>query len=535
MNVEFARVFIGNFKEFACQRSRRSGGSVIAKNYEKTTFFAKLNLPRLDNLADRRLLECIEPMPRLATSRTLISAMPLGAPTTSHLLNSSFAVSREDRFCILGAGSSGLAVAKNLRAHGILFDCLEREDDVGGNWYYGSPHSRVYRSTRLISSKRGTEYSDYPMPDDWPEHPPHEMVWQYLRSYARHFELYADIQFNSTIGWIEPVEDAGCGMRGSGQGWDVRLADGTRRRYRGVVIANGHNWDPRWPSYSGSFSGTVLHSSQYKSPEIYRGQRVLVVGGGNSGFDIATDVAPHASATFHSLRRGYHLLPRFFRGEPVDQRGEWALRWRVPLWLRRWRAAQVLVAAWGKDVAQILPRPDHRLFETHPVINSRWPYAVSQRVISVKPDVKQLDDDHVIFVDDSRERIDLIIYATGYKLSFPFLDRNHLNWRDDRPELYLNIFHPQRDDLFVAGLIQPDSGQFGLVDYQSQLIAAYISGLDHRVAAAQRFRREKEQGHARLDGGIRYVRSPRHLVEVEHHSYRRILQRKIARLTKKQR
>jgi len=476
--------------------------------------------------------------------------MSLGTAANLPASRPSLDRSSEDRFCILGAGSSGLAVAKNFRAHGIPFDCLEREDDVGGNWYYGKPHSSIYHSTRLISSKRGTEYTDYPMPADWPEHPPHELVWQYLQCYARHFELYADVQFNTTIARIEPVAGsreqgawskdpapsdlrAPCSMLRASSGWDVLLADGKRRRYRGVVIANGHNWDPRWPDYPGSFTGELLHSAQYKSAEVCRGKRVLVVGGGNSGFDIATDVAPHAAAMFHSLRRGYHLLPRFFRGEPVDQRGEWALRWRVPLWLRRLRAAQVLAAAWGKEVARVLPRPDHRLFETHPVINSRWPYAVSQQAISVKPDVKQLEGDHVTFVDGSRESIDLIIYATGYKLSFPFMDREHLNWRNDRPELYLNIFHPERDDLFIAGLIQPDSGQFGLVDYQSQLIAAYISGLDQRVAAAERFRSEKQRSYTRLDGGIRYIRSPRHLVEVEHYSYRRALQRKIKTLTRK--
>jgi hypothetical protein len=259
---------------------------------------------------------------------------------------------------------------------------------------------------------------------------------------------------------------------------------------------------------------------------------VLVVGGGNSGFDIATDVSPRATATFHSLRRGYHVLPRYYRGEPIDVRGECALRWHTPLWLRRRRAKAAHADVWGMRVADVLPRADHELFETHPVINSRWPYAVSQKAIRVKPNVERLDGDQVLFSDGSREKIDLIIYATGYKLSFPFIDRGHLNWRGDRPELYVNVFHPEKDDLFVAGLIQPDSGQFGLVDYQAKLIAAYVRGTDDRTAAAERFRREKRSGLVRLDGGIHYVNSPRHLIEVEHFSYRRLLQRKIKALSR---
>jgi cation diffusion facilitator CzcD-associated flavoprotein CzcO len=435
------------------------------------------------------------------------------------------------RFCILGAGSSGLAVAKNFRGRGIAFDCLEREDDVGGNWYFGRPNSSIYRSTRLISSKRLTEYTDFPMPDEWPEHPGHQLVWQYLRDYARRFDLYSNIEFNSSVEWIEPAERAaGAGPDGAGSGWLVTLAGGQQRRYGGLVIANGHNWDPRWPEYPGPFEGDVLHSAEYKVPEIARGRRVLVVGGGNSGFDIAVDVASQASAVFHSLRRRYHVLPRFYRGRPIDQCGEWMLRWRLPLWLRRMANLPPRRLGWSPDAAKAVPRPDHRLFETHPVINSRWPYDVARGAILVRPDVRELCGEGVTFADGGRESIDLIIYATGYKLSFPFLDRAHLNWQGDRPNLHLNVFHPERDDLFVAGLIQPDSGQFGLVDYQAQLIADYVIGLRERRTGALRFQAEKRTKRPRLDGGVRYLPTPRHLVEVEHFSYRRQLQRAIRRL-----
>jgi cation diffusion facilitator CzcD-associated flavoprotein CzcO len=459
------------------------------------------------------------------------------------------------KFCIVGAGPSGLAVAKNFRSLGIEFDCFEREDDVGGNWYYGKPHSRVYRSTRLISSKRETEYTDFAMPDAWPEQPGHELVWQYLRNYAQQFDLYRCIQFDTSVVWIEPTPGTRVGEGENGRGenkrgsinvrvypsaplpifpstsWDVTLSDGTLRRYHGVVIANGHNWDPRWPDYPGQFLGTELHSAQYKTPEICDGKRVLVVGGGNSGFDIAVDVAPWAAATYHSLRRGYHLLPRYFRGVPIDQCGQWALRWRLPLWLRRFAAVRAARIAWGERALSCLPRPDHRLFETHPAINSRWPYEVSRGAIRVKPDIRQLDGGDVVFLDGSREAIDLVVYATGYNLAFPFIDQEHMNWRNDRPEMYLNIFHPDRDDLFIAGLIQPDSGQFGLADYQAQLIAAYIRAMEEGRPAARRFQAEKRRNASEaLGGGIRYVHSPRHLVEVEHSSYRRRLQRWIARL-----
>lgn len=431
------------------------------------------------------------------------------------------------KFCILGAGSSGLTVAKNFQDRGIPFDCLERESDIGGSWNIANTRSSIYRSTRLISSKRLTEYADFPMPDDFPDHPSQRLICEYLRGYVAHFDLRPYIQFNTSVKRLEPAPSGGWP---SSSNWIVTLESGERRHYRGIVIANGHNWDPRLPSYHGQFTGPAIHSSQYKTPDLLAGRRVLVIGGGNSGFDIATESAQHAAATFHSLRRRYHILPRFHDGLPVDECGEWMLRWRLPLWFRRLAAARIARLTWQQQGCRDLPRPDHQLFATHPVINSRWPLDVTQEKISVKPDVAELCASAVRFADGSEEPIDLVIYATGYNISFPFIAREHLNYQGDRPQLCFNVFHPNRDDLFVAGLIQSDSGQFGLVDCQAQLIAAYVAGLDPRQPSATRFRDFKRHNVSAAGRRIRYIDSPRHLVEVEHYSYRRSLEKWIRRL-----
>ena len=182
------------------------------------------------------------------------------------------------KFCILGAGSSGLTVAKNFRERGIPYDCLEREDDVGGNWYFGKSASSVYRSTRLISSKPLTEYTDFPMPEHYPDHPDQDdglALSAQLRRALRSISEYP-VQYERAS--LEPVAAVAASATASTSGWDVTLESGKRRRYRGVVIANGHNWDPRWPNYPGQFDGLVLHSSQYKTPDVLVGRRVL--GGG---------------------------------------------------------------------------------------------------------------------------------------------------------------------------------------------------------------------------------------------------------------
>ena len=425
-----------------------------------------------------------------------------------------------DRFCVLGAGPSGLAVAKNFLLGGIPFDCLEREDDVGGIWNFGKPHSSVYASTHLISSKRLTEFTDFPMPEDYPEFPDHRLVWKYLRNYARSFGLYDQIQLNTSVECIEPATT----------GWLVTLASGEQRNYRGVVIANGHNWKPRLPDYPGEFAGETLHSAEYKTPEVMQGKRVLVVGGGNSGCDLGVEAATHAAKASISLRRGYHILPKFFKGMPIDQFNEQMLSWRLPLWLRRLGAKLVIRWVLGPAEAAGLPKPDHRLFESHPIINSQLHYRLAHGDIAVRPDIERFEERCVTFVDGSQEDVDLIIYATGFEISFPFIAQQHLNWRNGRPDLFLNVFHPDRDTLFCAGLIQPDSGQWGLVDYQAQLITSYLQALTKRPQAARWFNRLKASGNDGLCSGIRYVDSPRHLLEVEHFSYRRRLKKLIAKL-----
>lgn len=430
----------------------------------------------------------------------------------------------ETRYCVLGAGTSGLTVLKNFAQRGVAVDCLEREDTIGGNWCYGMPHSSVYRSTHLISSKRLTEYTDFPMSHGAPEFPGHQQVFQYLTDYVRHFDLLPHIQFRTGVQRIEPVA-----ADDPQTAWRVTLASGEVRVYRGVVIANGHNWDPKRPELPGHFAGQILHSADYKTPDILKGRRVLVIGGGNSGCDIAVEAAQHAAATFHSLRRGYHYLPKFLRGKPVDECGERLLRWRLPLWLRRQITRVMVKIAIGLPQQYGLPVPDHRLFETHPIINSQMLYYVGHGQIRPKPDVTELCGTDVRFTDGTREPIDLIILATGFNIRFPFIDEQHLNWHAGRPQLYLHAFHPRYDGLFVAGLIQPDSGQWGLVDYQAQLMARFVAACKSQSPRADWFRRLKLTTPPDLSRGIRYVDSSRHLLEVEHFSYRRRLQKLIAK------
>jgi flavin-binding monooxygenase-like protein len=421
-------------------------------------------------------------------------------------------------YCVIGAGAAGLAAARQLQANSIPFEVVERERDVGGLWDASLPHSPVYRSAHLISSKPLTQFPDYPMPEGYPDYPSHAQALEYLRSYARSFRLYDRIRFGRTVERAERVK---------GTDWQLSFADGETRVYSGLIVAAGVHWVPNLPDVPGKFEGEWMHSSRYKTPDILRDRRVMVVGAGNSGCDIAVEAGQHATRTFLSVRRGYHYIPKYAFGRPIDQVGEAGVKLHLPLFVRRPLDQLLLKIIVGSPDQYGLPRPDHELLESHPIVNSQILQALGQGDIHPKPDLHELNGREVRFKDGSTEQVDLIIYATGYRVSFPFLEPLHLNSTAGRPDFHLHVFHPTYDNLFVVGMIMPDSGVWWLMDLQAQAVARYIRALAGNGSGLRKFRDLKQGPRPDLGGGVHYVKSERHRFEVEHASYRRRLRKAI--------
>ena len=424
------------------------------------------------------------------------------------------------RYCVIGAGAAGLAVAKNFREHGIDFEVIERHAEVGGLWGYGRPFSAVYKSTRLISSKPMTQFRDFPMDADLPDYPGQEAVLAYMKQYADRFHLRENIRFGSEV-----ESTSRCGSQ-----WEVRLRSGEVRRYRGLVLASGVTWDAITPQLPGHFDGKSLHSLDYKIPERFAGQNVLVIGGGNSGCDIAADLAPHARKTFLSMRRGYHFIPRYVFGIPSDQFGEASIKLGVPIRVRQILNQWMVRCLLGDPVKLGLMKPNHRMFESHPIVNAEVLDEIKGGRVFAKPDVQELSGNIVRFADGSEEAIDSIIYATGYRISYPYLDPSHLAGAPGRPDFYLHLFHRQYDNLFIVGMIQPASGVWGLMDDQARLIARYLCANADNTRSAERFNRQKTGPQPNLTGGLRYIESERHFTEVDHSSYRKVLQNHLTAL-----
>lgn len=385
--------------------------------------------------------------------------------------------------CIIGAGACGLSTLRAFREAGLEVDCLERNADIGGLWNFESPTGGVYDTTHVITSKRFTEYPDFPMPDSYPAYPSHRQVIDYLRSFADRFKLRDSISFNCQVTKIEPHEDS-C---------EVHIAgEDSPRSYRCAVIANGHNWSPVTPSFPGKFDGTTLHSSQYKRADFFAGRRVLVVGNGVSGCDIAVEAARHGKAAFHSVRGGVHFVPKFTFGQPGDASADWMYRFGLPKWLIRFLSALPCRLAVGSASDWGLPQPDHKFLDKLPIPNPQYLNMLGHGRLAARPQVAELQGDSVQFEDQTREQIDVIVFATGYKISFPFLAAEHLQWSSGCPSLHMNVFHPQLDTLFFAGLIDC-SRQWSVTYHQARLMAAYLQGIDKGTAGAAQLRKQKSK------------------------------------------
>jgi dimethylaniline monooxygenase (N-oxide forming) len=428
-----------------------------------------------------------------------------------------------EKVCIIGAGSSGIVACQVLGARGIAFDCFEKGSQVGGNWRYENDNgmSSAYRSLHINTSRRVMAFKTLPMPDHYPDYPNHFQMAAYFDEYADHFGLREKISFSTEVIEAKPVEG----------GWEVTVedADGARetRGYRAVVVANGHHWDPRWPepAFPGSeeFSGEQIHVHHYREPDVLPGKRVLVLGLGNSAVDVAVESSRIADATFLAMRRGAYVLPKYINGKPIDETTNPFIS-ALPIAVQRFFVNRALsIAAAGDMTAYGLPQPDHKLFEAHPTVSSELLPRLGHGDIAVKPNIDRfLGARTVRFVDGSEEEIDLVVYCTGYKMTFPFFDPEVFAAPDNRLPLYRRVVSVERPGLFLIGFIQPLGPIMPLVEAQCEWVADVIGGrATLPPAAAMRKGIESEERKMRK----RFVASKRHTVEVDFYPYLREIRR----------
>lgn len=341
---------------------------------------------------------------------------------------------------IIGAGFVGLGIAQALKAADISYDQVEASDDIGGNWYHG-----VYETAHIISSRKTTEFTHFPMPKDYPDFPSAPQMLAYLRGFADHFGLRGDIECDRAVTHITPIEQ---------NRWSVTFADGEERHYKGVILCNGHHWCKRFPEFEGEFAGDIIHAKDYKHPRQLQGKRVLVIGGGNSACDIAAESARVGERSTLSMRDSVWFIPKSIAGIPVAELGQW---W-MPDWLQRGLIHCIIRLSFGTHSRYGLPTPRHRLFSKHPTVNNEVPYYLKHGRITPKPGIQRLAGKTVQFVDATEDMFDLIICATGYHVAYPFLPSTLNRVLGATVQCYGGAYLPDYKGLYFLGWGQVRGG-----------------------------------------------------------------------------
>lgn len=357
---------------------------------------------------------------------------------------------------IIGAGFVGLGIAQALQAAGIPYDQVDASDAIGGNWYHG-----VYTTAHIISSKRVTQFSHFPMPADYPAFPSASQMLDYLQQFADHFHLQNNIRLRCQVVSARPVEN---------DLWEVTFDNGEQHLYKGVILCNGHHWCKRFPEFQGTFDGPIWHSKDYRHPDQLRGQRVLVIGGGNSACDIAAEAARVGAKSILSLRESVWFIPKSFAGIPI---ANLARPW-TPEWLQRWMVHTIIRLTFGTHASYGLSKPNHRLFEKHPTLNNEVPYYLQHGRITPKPAVDRLDRQQVHFVDGSVETVDLIVCATGYHVAYPFLPPALQRVQGPVVQCYAGAFLADYKGLYFVGWGQARGGVGSLMSAYGPVFAQLL-------------------------------------------------------------
>jgi dimethylaniline monooxygenase (N-oxide forming) len=428
----------------------------------------------------------------------------------------------QKQVCIIGAGSSGITAAKTLKDNGISYDCFEKGSDIGGNWRYNNDNglSSAYRSLHINTNRDVMAFSDYPLTRDLPMFPHHSHIIKYFEEYVEHFGLRKSITFNNAVLDVTRNENGT---------YRVTTEKGDVTDYQYVIVANGHHWNPRYPepAFLGTFDGEVLHAHHYRVPEQIMYKNLLVVGIGNSAADIACEAAKlHSGRVTISTRSGAYIVPNWFLSMPFDNLAS-PLTTKLPLGLQRLLLKTSLFLARGRQEDYGVPQPKRPPLQEHPTLSQELLNLTGRGLIDFKPNIKEFKGKEVVFEDDTSAFYDMIIYATGYKVSFPFLKEKTFDVGGTNDlRLYKKVIHPDWPNLFFLALVQPLGAIMPLAEIQAKWIARLINGksqLPDKQAMQQDIERDK------LQMTQRYNASPRHTLQVDFFPYKESIEKEMKR------
>jgi len=431
---------------------------------------------------------------------------------------------------VIGAGASGLPAIKTCLEEGLNVVCFEKTDDIGGLWRFREQVTdgvaSVMRSTIINSSKEPSAYSDFPPPPLFSNFMHNSYMVQYFDMYAERFNLRPHIRFRTEVLHIAQSTD----FCTTGE-WVVtirNLESGTEEHFEAgaVMVCNGHHSHPNMPTYSGlsQFQGRVMHSHSYKDFRGFEDKKILVVGIGNSGGDIAVELSRVSSKVYLSTRSGSWVLSRVGKnGIPHDihliRRASVYCASLMPGFFINGTGEFMTNAKFDHELYNL--KPKHRIFEQHPTVNDDLPNRILSGTLTVKGDIHHFSPAGVVFKGEEKleYEIDAVVLATGYNICFPFLEDHVVPvGRYNKVELYKHVFPPhlERATLAVIGLIQPLGAIMPISEIQSRWATRVFKGLC-QLPARQVMEDVIKGDLAEMRG--RYAESPRHTIQVDSLTY----------------
>ncbi|WJZ85122.1 hypothetical protein VitviT2T_004677 [Vitis vinifera] len=312
---------------------------------------------------------------------------------------------------IVGAGPSGLATAACLKEKGVPSVILERSNRIASLWQLNT-----YDRLCLHLPKQFCELPLMPFPENFPTYPTKQQFIEYLEAYAERFDIQP--RFNESVARAEYDHTLGF--------WRVKT-ETTEYLCRWLIVATGENAEAVVPEIEGrrKFGGPIVHTSSYKSGDVYRGKRVLVVGCGNSGMEVCLDLCNHNARPSLVVRDSVHILPRQMLGKSTFGLSMWLLKWlpmrlvdHLLLIVSRFMLGDT--AKFGLDRPKLGPLELKNLSGKTPVLDVGTLAKIKSGDIKICPGIRQLKCHAVEFVDGRTENFDAIIFATGYKSNVPF-------------------------------------------------------------------------------------------------------------------
>ncbi|NWX99144.1 FMO5 monooxygenase, partial [Nothoprocta ornata] len=432
------------------------------------------------------------------------------------------------RVAIIGAGSSGLCAIKACLDEGLEPVCFERSGDIGGLWRFEEQpeqgRASIYKSVIINTSKEMMCFSDFPIPDDFPNYMHHSKIMEYFRMYAQHFQLLPHIRFRTSVCRVAKRPD----FARSGQ-WLVETERGGEREaaaFDAVLVCTGHHTDAHLPLHSfpgiEKFQGSYLHSRDYKDPQAFRDKRVIVIGIGNSGSDLAVEISQTAKQVFLSTRRGAWILNRVGdQGLPMDVVFTTRMNKIISSLM-----SMSMICNWSEkqlnarfNHSHYGLKPKHRFLHQHPTINDDLPNRIISGRVRVKPNIREFTATAAVFEDGTKEDdIDAVVFATGYSFAFPFLE-DCVTVVENQIPLYKYVFpvHLEKPTLAFVGLIQPLGAIMPISELQCRWATRVFKGRGGEPPGPAR----PGPAGARPSRAAsrRYVRSPRHTIQVDYIPY----------------